>query len=95
MNGGDKIKILGPCWHPTLNKFTFANIEKLVALMEDVSKCKVGAVVASIFDPVGLLSPSFIPYKIFLQELWLHKLRWADTLPTELWGKMAATLQAT
>jgi hypothetical protein len=84
MNGGDKVKILGPCWHPTLNKFTIANSKKLLALMEDVSKCKVAAIVASTFDPLGLLSPSFIPYKIFLQELKIQKLRRDDTLPTEL-----------
>ena len=55
--------------------------------MQDVSKWKVATVVASIFYPLGLISPSVIPYKIFLQELWLHKLSWGKTLPTELLEK--------
>jgi hypothetical protein len=55
--------------------------------MHDVSKWKVAAVVASIFYPLGLISPSVIPYKVFLQELWLRRLSWDDTLSTELLEK--------
>jgi hypothetical protein len=87
VNGEDKVKALGVCWQPTLDEFNIATSKKSVALTENVTKRKVAMVVASIFDPLGLISPSVIPYKIFLQELWLHKLSWDDTLPTELWGK--------
>ena len=55
--------------------------------MTDVSKCKGTAVVASIFDPLELISPLVIPYKIALQELWLHVLNLDNTLPTELLEK--------
>ena len=43
--------------------------------MKDVSKHKVGAVVASIL----IFQELVIPYKIFLQVLWLHKISWDNT----------------
>jgi len=39
---------------------------------------------ASIFDPLGLLSPAVIAYKIFLQKLWQDKLQWDELLPAHL-----------
>jgi len=47
-----------------------------------VSKHIICSIVAAIFDPLGLISP--VVYKIFLQQLWLHKLHWDDQLPSEL-----------
>ena len=50
-----------------------------------VSKRIVSSIVAAIFDPLGLISPVVVvAYKIFLQQLWLHKLDWDDQLPSEL-----------
>jgi hypothetical protein len=69
LDGEDKVNILVLCFHPTLDKFTFANSKQSVALTEDVSKLKVAAVVATIFYPLQLISPSVILYNIFLQEL--------------------------
>jgi len=37
------------------------------------------------FDLPGLISPSVIPYKKFLQVLWLHKISWDNILPTDCW----------
>ena len=69
LDGGDNVKILGLCWHPTLDKFTIAISKKSVALTGDISKLMVAEAAASIFYPLQLISPSVIPYKIFLQEL--------------------------
>jgi len=49
-----------------------------------VSKRIISFIVAAIFDPLGLISPGVVVYKIFLQQLWLHKLDWGDQLPSEL-----------
>lgn len=42
---------------------------------------------AKIFDPLGLLSLYIIVAKILLQELWLQKLTWDESLPLELYYK--------
>jgi len=48
-----------------------------------VSKRVSSSTVAAIYDPVGLISPVVV-YKIFLQQLWLHKFDWDEQLPSEL-----------
>jgi hypothetical protein len=55
--------------------------------MKYVTKRNVAAVVASIVDPLALLSWSLIPYKVCLQELRFQKLSWDDTRPNELLEK--------
>ena len=45
---------------------------------------KVLATTASIFEPLGLLSPAVIVYKIFLQNLWQDKLQRGELLPAHL-----------
>jgi len=40
--------------------------------------------IASIYDPLGLLSPVIIQCKILLSQLWQIKVNWDDQLTTEL-----------
>jgi hypothetical protein len=50
---------------------------------------------SSIFDPLGLLIPVVIAYKIFLQKLWQDKLQWDELLPVHLqqeWNQMHQTI---
>jgi len=49
-----------------------------------ISKRIIFSIVAAVFDRSGLISPVFVAYKMFLQQLWLHKLDWDDQLPSEL-----------
>jgi len=52
------------------------------------------AITASIFDPLGLLSPAVIVYKIFLQKLWQDKLQCDELLPAHLqqsWNQLHRT----
>jgi hypothetical protein len=61
----------------------------------DGTKRKVLAITASIFDPLGLLSPAVIAYKIFLQKLWQDKLQWDEVLPAHLqqeWNQLQQTI---
>jgi hypothetical protein len=48
-----------------------------------LSRINISSIVAAIFDSLGLISPVVV-YKIFLQQLWLHKLDWDDQLSSEL-----------
>ncbi|GFX61610.1 integrase catalytic domain-containing protein [Trichonephila clavipes] len=48
------------------------------------------SVIAQIFDPLGLFSPSVITLKIMLQELWKSKALWDDPIPSSIlenWNK--------
>jgi len=53
------------------------------------------ATAASTCDPLGLLSPSVIAYKIFLHKLWQEKLQWDELLPAHLqqeWSQLMQTI---
>jgi hypothetical protein len=53
------------------------------------------AKVASIFDPLGLISPSVIIYKTCLQKLWQNSLQWDVQLSPQLqgeWDKLCNTM---
>jgi hypothetical protein len=88
LDSSEGIETLGLLWHPLsdhllISKGTCA--QKLRELKSSpVSKRIISSIVAAIFDPLGLISPVVVVYKIFMQELWLHKLDWDDQLPSEL-----------
>lgn len=53
--------------------------------------------VAKIFDPLGLLAPVVISFKIMFQHLWLQNLSWDDELPKQLaetWFKYRKDIHA-
>jgi len=52
------------------------------------TKGRVLATTASILDPLGLLSPFVIVYKIFLQKMWQDQLQWEELLPAHLQKRM-------
>jgi len=59
------------------------------------TKQKVLDTTASIFDPLGLLSPPVITLKIFLQKLWQDKLKWDELLTAHLqqeWNHLLQTI---
>ena len=59
------------------------------------TKRKVLAITASIFYPLGLLSPAIVAYKIFLQKLWQDKLQWDEPLSSHLqqeWNQLLQTI---
>jgi hypothetical protein len=87
LDSNEGIKTLGLLWHPLLDKFLIRKGTCAQKLLEPntspVSKGIVSSIIAAIFDPLSLISPVVI-YRIFLQQLWLHKLEWDDQLPSEL-----------
>lgn len=49
-----------------------------------VTKRTVLSDIAQIFDPLGLVAPCVIIAKVILQRLWLNKLSWDESLPSDL-----------
>jgi len=75
------IKALGLLWNSTTDKLNFC-----VPFNQDTALTKRSVLrdIASIYDPLGLLSPITIQCKIFLQQLWQLKINWSEPLPTDL-----------
>ena len=48
-----------------------------------VTKRGILSTLASIFDPLGLISPMTVSAKVLFQELWLERLIWDDSLPAD------------
>ncbi|XP_070071102.1 uncharacterized protein [Drosophila takahashii] len=86
------VKVLGLYWHPGKDILTY-NVG--LAANPDCTKRQVLSDVSRIFDPLGLLAPIVIQFKILFQKLWLLNLDWDDPLPTKLadnWLKWRADL---
>jgi hypothetical protein len=71
LDNEDGVTTLGLLWNPKNNKL---QVKSSLTQMQTINftgstKRKVLAITASIFDPLGLLSPAVIAYKIFLQKL--------------------------
>ncbi|XP_044312531.1 uncharacterized protein LOC123037101 [Drosophila rhopaloa] len=86
------VKVLGLYWHPGKDILTY-NVG--LAKNPDCTKRQVLSDVSRISDPLGLLAPIVIQFKILFQKLWLLNLVWDDPLPTKLannWLKWRADL---
>lgn len=77
-------KALGLFWHSQLDKLSIDSSVSKDLHKTSFTKRELLSVIASIYDPLGLVSPVVVLPKILLQRLWLLKLGWDDKLPFEL-----------
>ena len=77
------VHTLGLLWHVDID--SFAIHYKIPPKLTDkpFTKRLVLSAIASIFDPLGLISPVITPCKLFMQKLWSLKLDWDQQLPTD------------
>ncbi|XP_075162832.1 uncharacterized protein LOC142235461 [Haematobia irritans] len=71
-------KTLGIRWNAKTDSFYFVS-EKLKN-KETFTKREVLSIIARLFDPLGWLSPVIVTAKILMQQLWLDKTGWDDSL---------------
>ncbi|MCP4486607.1 MAG: hypothetical protein GY820_04700, partial [Gammaproteobacteria bacterium] len=96
--GGDIVKVLGLIWdikHDTL-KVSDPKALKSGLFTESVTKRQVLNTVASLFDPLGLLSPAILQGKLLLKSLWRRKIGWDSQIPNDLhkeWQELLNSLQ--
>jgi hypothetical protein len=92
LDNEDGVTTLGLLWDPTNDQLQVkSNFSKVQLTNSTVStKRMVLATTAAIFDPLGLLSPAVIAYKIFLQKLWQDQMQWDEPLPIHLqeWNQL-------
>ncbi|XP_075163365.1 uncharacterized protein LOC142235999 [Haematobia irritans] len=87
-------KALGVYWNPKNDILTFQmenNYSDLKA-----TKRNILSVSSRLFDPLGLVCPIIIRAKMLLQELWVKKIDWDESIPQSLnteWENFKSTLQ--
>ena len=90
------VKVLGMLWDPV------ADDVKIQPCLDDVdldklpTKREVLSQFASVFDPMGMLLPTTIRTRIYLQELWKIKLDWDHQIPEGLstqWREIVSDLR--
>jgi hypothetical protein len=88
LDHNEGVKTLGLLWHPLSDQFLISEGRCFQMLREPrntpISKRVVSSLIAALFDPLGLISPGIVVQKIFLQQLWIHKLDWDEQLPSAL-----------
>jgi hypothetical protein len=97
LDNEDGVTTVGLQWNPKNDQLQVKNNISSVQPTDSTAstKRKVLATTASIFDPLRLLSPAVIAYKIFLQNLWQDKLQWDEQLPAHLqeeWNQLFYTI---
>ena len=90
-------KVLGVQWNVTQDDFLF-NIGEVAATIEDFKPTKrnVVSATAKLFDPLGIVSPVTILFKMFAQELFKAKVSWDEPLTGSLlerWKRLLSMLR--
>ena len=81
LDNKDGVSTLGLLWHPATDQLQVRDNSASTSKDSTAStKRNVLARIASIFDPLGLLSPIVIAHKTFLQKLWQDNLLWDEQL---------------
>ena len=90
-------KVLGVPWNSETDMLSF-KLSHLSEITEDkpITKRTILKTIASIFDPLGLISPIVTPMKVFLQQLFELKLGWDNEVSDQLqrdWKLMMSALK--
>ncbi|XP_043661633.1 uncharacterized protein LOC122625611 [Drosophila teissieri] len=86
---------LGLKWDQVGDTFMFSFSPRFDS--DHVTKRSILSIVSSLFDPLGLVTPIIIVAKIILQELWLLKLFWDESVPQGIhtaWMSLLASLSS-
>ena len=87
-------KVLGTSWNHADDKlvFTFKNLTSYLA-EEIITKRIILSSIARIFDPLGLLSPVFVAFKILFQEICKKEVDWDTPLGGETMKQWRSLLE--
>ncbi|XP_055542601.1 uncharacterized protein LOC129728208 [Wyeomyia smithii] len=80
-NPNSTIKALGMQWQPCSDEFHFSY--QPTEILQSTKRIILSQI-ASLFDPLGLLSPIIVKAKLVMQRMWELKVAWDATPPGEL-----------
>ena len=78
-SSGEQMKVLGLTWTITEDQLALncTNFDQTLTKREVLKQ------IATVFDPLGIFSPITLKGKLFLQDLWIKKLDWDESLSDE------------
>ena len=82
----DSIKALRVKWTPNTDKM---HINIQMNEEPTVTKRKAMSVSAKIFDPLGILGPATLVFKMLIQDIWKTELGWDEEVPNQIAAKWA------
>ena len=85
-------RALGVIWDTNSDCFVYKVVKRDLA----DTQCKILSLIASLFDPIGLLAPFLVRAKIFLRQVWQFGIGWDDAPPAEFlieWSKWQEELE--
>ena len=78
-SSGEQMNVLGLTWTINDDQLSISGIN----LGQTLTKREVLKQIASVFDPLGIFSPVTLKGKLFLQDLWIKKLDWDESVSSE------------
>ena len=81
----NEIKILGLCWNREKDNIS---VVKLITKEKRPTKRNILSELASVYDPIGLISPSHLISKILYREVCELKIPWDEVVPLPIKQKM-------
>ena len=69
-------------WNADTDEISVLKQNKMVSNV--VTKRFILKTIASVYEPLGLLSPIMVKPKLLLQELWKRKINWDIEVPSDI-----------
>ena len=91
-NGERWADLLGLRWDKQTDKFSLKRNK--LDQMDLLTKRRCLGLIGQLWDPIGLVMPVAIKFRIDLQDLWHSGYNWDETLPTAVKSKWTENLQA-
>ncbi|KAH9399765.1 hypothetical protein TYRP_017757 [Tyrophagus putrescentiae] len=80
----DSSKTLGHHWNIPEDMLSLETNLCIESTNSRITKRIFSSILASVYDPMGLIAPFVVQLRLFLRKLWKAELDWDDTLPQEL-----------
>ena len=88
------VRVLGQKWNLKSDTLIMKPLTDFSTDAIEYTQKKIFSLVCSIFDPLGILSPLTIRFKILLQEIWKLGKKWDEPLPIQIRRRLQKILDS-